>query len=45
VYKYPRLIEFVDAFPLTTTGKISRKDLRARAAAAASDVVGNGGRP
>lgn len=30
VYKYPRLIEFVDRFPLTSTGKISRKDLRAR---------------
>ncbi len=33
VYKYPRYIEFVDAFPLTSTGKISRKDLRARSAA------------
>jgi acetyl-CoA synthetase len=31
-YKYPRLIEFVDRFPLTSTGKISRKDLRARSA-------------
>ncbi|MCO5104369.1 MAG: AMP-binding protein [Burkholderiaceae bacterium] len=27
-YKFPRLIEFVDNFPLTTTGKISRKELR-----------------
>jgi hypothetical protein len=26
----PRIIEFVDQFPLTSTGKISRKDLRAR---------------
>jgi acetyl-CoA synthetase len=34
VYKYPRLIEFVDKFPLTSTGKISRKDLRARSASA-----------
>jgi len=30
VYKYPRLIEFVQDFPLTSTGKISRKDLRSR---------------
>lgn len=29
-YKFPRIIEFVDQFPLTSTGKISRKDLRAR---------------
>ncbi len=36
LYKYPRLIEFVNAFPLTSTGKISRKDLRAMAIAAAS---------
>jgi acetyl-CoA synthetase len=34
LYKYPRLIEFVDAFPLTSTGKISRKDLRAAALSA-----------
>jgi len=27
-YKYPREIEFVDGFPLTTTGKIDRKLLR-----------------
>jgi acetyl-CoA synthetase len=32
-YKYPRAIEFVSAFPLTSTGKISRKTLRARAQA------------
>ena len=30
VYKYPRLIEFVTEFPLTSTGKISRKELRSR---------------
>ncbi len=30
-YKFPRLIEFVESFPLTTTGKISRKELRNRA--------------
>lgn len=29
-YKYPREIEFVDGFPLTTTGKIDRKLLRRR---------------
>jgi medium-chain acyl-CoA synthetase len=29
-YKYPRLIEFVDALPKTISGKILRKDLRAR---------------
>jgi acetyl-CoA synthetase len=29
-YKYPRRIEFVDAFPLTSTGKINRKELRHR---------------
>ena len=31
-YKYPREVEFVDAFPLTTTGKIDRKRLRQREA-------------
>ncbi|MCT8973355.1 acyl-CoA synthetase [Microbaculum marinisediminis] len=30
VYKYPREIEFVDEFALTTTGKIDRKVLRQR---------------
>ena len=29
-YKYPRQIDFVQAFPLTTTGKIDRKELRRR---------------
>ena len=28
VHEYPRQITFVDALPLTTTGKIIRKDLR-----------------
>ena len=32
VYKYPRVVEFVDAYPLTSSGKISRRTLRARAA-------------
>ncbi len=31
-YKYPRVIEFVDSFPLTSTGKIRRNSLRQRAA-------------
>ena len=29
-YKYPRKIEFMDSFPLTSTGKINRKELRKR---------------
>jgi acetyl-CoA synthetase len=29
-FKYPRIVEFVDRFPLTTTGKIDRKLLRER---------------
>jgi acetyl-CoA synthetase len=29
-YKYPREVEFVESFPLTTTGKIDRKLLRTR---------------
>ena len=29
-YKYPRAVEFVESFPLTTTGKIDRKELRRR---------------
>jgi len=29
-YKVPRLVEFVDELPITTSGKVSRKDLRAR---------------
>ncbi|MFP5329420.1 MAG: AMP-binding protein [Alphaproteobacteria bacterium] len=29
-YKYPRLIEFVDALPKTATGKLRRVELRAR---------------
>ncbi|MBB5516771.1 acetyl-CoA synthetase [Rubricella aquisinus] len=31
-YEYPREIAFVDSLPMTVTGKIIRKDLRARAA-------------
>jgi len=34
-YKYPRVIEFVDALPKTVSGKIRRIDLRQRAEAEA----------
>jgi len=33
-YKYPREVEFIDEFPLTSTGKISRAALRRRERAA-----------
>ena len=29
-YKYPRIVEFVDALPKTTSGKIMRKEIRAK---------------
>jgi acetyl-CoA synthetase len=29
-YEYPREIEFIDALPMTTTGKVQRKELRNR---------------
>jgi acyl-CoA synthetase (AMP-forming)/AMP-acid ligase II len=29
-YKVPKSFDFVDAFPLVPTGKVSKKDLRAR---------------
>ena len=29
-YEYPREIEFTDALPMTTTGKVQRKELRSR---------------
>ena len=35
-HEYPRQIEAVDALPVTTTGKIMRRVLRARAAAEAA---------
>ena len=28
-YEYPRIIEFLDALPMTTTGKVKRGQLRA----------------
>ena len=27
-YKYPRIIEFIDALPMSATGKILKKELR-----------------
>jgi acetyl-CoA synthetase len=32
-HEYPRAVEFVEALPMTTTGKIMRRELRAREAA------------
>ncbi len=32
-YEYPKVIEFIDALPMTTTGKVQRKLLREREAA------------
>jgi acetyl-CoA synthetase len=29
-YEYPREIEFIEALPMTTTGKVQRKELRKR---------------
>jgi acetyl-CoA synthetase len=34
-YAYPREISFVDALPMTVTGKVIRKDLKVRAASEA----------
>lgn len=34
-YKYPRIVEFVDALPKTASGKIMRKDIRAKDSAKA----------
>ena len=27
-YKYPRIVEFIDALPMSATGKILKKELR-----------------
>ena len=35
-HEYPREVAFIDELPMTTTGKIIRRDLRARAAAEAA---------
>ncbi|MCK6449417.1 MAG: acyl-CoA synthetase [Alphaproteobacteria bacterium] len=39
-HEYPRLVEFVDALPMTTTGKIQRKVLREREAAKMAERTG-----
>ena len=39
MHEYPREVEFVDALPLTTSGKVIRHLLRKRAAAEAADAV------
>ena len=38
-YSYPREIEFVEALPMTVTGKVIRKELKARAAAEISETT------
>jgi len=42
LYKYPRRIEFVESFPLTSTGKINRKELRRREEIAAGEAPDTG---
>jgi acetyl-CoA synthetase len=37
-YEYPREIEFIDALPMTTTGKVQRKELRKREEAKSSNA-------
>jgi acetyl-CoA synthetase len=32
-YEYPKIIEFIDALPMTTTGKVQRRLLRGRTGA------------
>lgn len=48
-YEYPKEIEFIDALPMTTTGKVQRRVLRlqeeARASAAAAAAATMHGRP
>ncbi len=39
MHEYPREVEFVDALPMTTTGKIIRRELRARSAACSADAA------
>ena len=37
-YEYPKEIEFIDALPMTTTGKVQRRVLRLREEALARDA-------
>jgi acetyl-CoA synthetase len=41
-YEYPREIEFIDALPMTTTGKVQRKELRNREESKAGRAAGGG---
>ena len=36
-YSYPREVTFLEALPMTVTGKVIRKELKARAAAEGSE--------
>jgi acetyl-CoA synthetase len=38
-YEYPKEIEFIDALPMTTTGKVQRRVLRLREEARAAEAV------
>ena len=38
MHEYPREVEFIDALPLTTTGKVIRRLLREKAIADAMDA-------
>ncbi len=38
-YEYPKEIEFIDALPMTTTGKVQRRVLRLREEALARDAA------
>ena len=44
-YEYPKEIEFIDALPMTTTGKVQRRVLREREAERARDAAGAGPTP
>lgn len=44
-YEYPKLIEFVDALPMTTTGKVQRGELRRREAMRVASQNGPEGSP
>jgi acetyl-CoA synthetase len=40
-YEYPKEIEFVDALPMTTTGKVQRRVLRLQEEARAREAAAN----
>ena len=39
-YEYPKEIEFIDALPMTTTGKVQRRVLRLQEEARAREAAG-----